>query len=177
MTTETTHLKKIPTAGDSDSTDEKPFIWKRSIYQPPFCIVVGSLLAALLVLDTIGDKSSGGQRLESSVAYETNNAGELAGADNVVITDESALTMDIFGMSATSESEESVSCGDKYKICKGFGKGNCCDGLQCTGLGVGTCQYSGCVGKGEKCLGFGKGNCCKGGCYAVSVIPGLGYCD
>jgi len=106
MTTETTHLKKIPTAGDSDSTDEKPFIWKRSIYQPPFFIVVGSLLAALLVLDTIGDKSSGGQRLESSVAYETNNAGELVGADNVVITDESALTMDIFGMSATSESEE-----------------------------------------------------------------------
>jgi len=106
MFTETTHLKKITSSGDSDSTDEKPIISKRSIYQHPFFIFTGSLLAALLVLDAIGGNSGGGQHLESSVAYG-NNAGELADADDYVeISDESALTMDIFGMSATSESEE-----------------------------------------------------------------------
>jgi len=71
-----------------------------------------------------------------------------------------------------------VGCKDKYSVCRGWGQGNCCGGLECDGPYVGTCQYSGCSAIDHGCAGFGQGNCCDGGvCCAGYYIPGIaGVC-
>ena len=51
-----------------------------------------------------------------------------------------------------------VGCKDKYSVCRGFGQGNCCGGLECDGPYVGTCQSSGCSAVGHGCAGLGGGN-------------------
>lgn len=70
-----------------------------------------------------------------------------------------------------------VGCKDKYSVCRGFGQGNCCGGLECDGPYVGTCQSSGCSAVGDGCAGFGGGNCCDGGVCCYNLIPGIdGIC-
>jgi len=77
-------------------------------------------------------------------------------------------------MAAVGFNNLDVGCKDKYSVCRGFGQGNCCGGLECDGPYVGTCQYSGCSAIGDGCAGFGQGNCCNGGVCCYRFIPGAG---
>ena len=86
---------------------------------------------------------------------------------------------------AVTGTQEEQSCVGHYHSCKGFGRGNCCDGFQCNGPGFGTCQTScsKCGGVDCLCTGFGTSNSCCAGltCYNVGFDifrfpPGTGMC-
>jgi len=143
MSTEITHLKKDTTAGNSDSTDVAS-IEKISIYHNRCLIFAGSLLATWFVLVAVAGKRSGGGAVDSMVPATTTN---------------SALNMDIFGI---ANSATSGGCVDKYHICAGTGRGNCCKGLECDGPFFGTCQKAKCAHEKYICFGFGQGSCCPG---------------
>jgi len=123
MPTENTSLKNVAPARDSNTTN-KMVIGEINTYQRNFLIVAGSLLALLVLIAVAGQ--SGGQHLQSSVPEISKGA--VALEDYQVDTANSALEMDIFGMSANSGNE---------KFC-GFTSGKC----SCGGTCVHTCPYT-----------------------------------
>merc|ERR1712238_70165 len=97
---EKTSLKNITWAGDSNTTNEM-VIGKSNTYQRTFLIVAGSLLALLLLIVVTG--TSVGQHLQSS-GHEIAE-GVVALADYQAGFANVALTKDIFGSGAVSETE------------------------------------------------------------------------
>ena len=72
---------------------------------------------------------------------------------------------------------EEGSCRKVYKFCLGPGRGNCCQGLQCLGPFIGTCQDApNCVGLETTCAGPGHGDCCDNLTCCSIVIPFIGNC-
>jgi len=108
MTAETTHLKNTTPAEDFNKTDKK-VIGQSNITQYSFYNIAGSLLALLVLFAVAGNCS--GHYFEKSASKIDIGAG--ARVDYQVVTANSALTMDIFGMSAISDNEE----GCKYADC------------------------------------------------------------
>jgi len=120
MSTENTSLKNTTPAGDS-TTSNKLIIGKINTYQRPLLIVAGSLLALLVLIAVAG--KSGGQHLQSSAHENAKSA--VALADYQQDSANSALTKDIFGLSAVSENDggcifgKTSGCGNRcwYGIC------------------------------------------------------------
>merc|ERR1712238_550255 len=83
MNLDTYQNKKVITAGDSNSKNEDMNAGKSSIYQRPFLIAAGSLLASLLLV---------------LVAKKEIAEGAGALASNQVDTTNLALAKDIFGL-------------------------------------------------------------------------------
>jgi len=144
--TESTPLKEVSTAGDSYSKPDEMNIGKVNTFQRQFLIVAGSLLALFLLIAVTG--KSYGQHVESS-AYETDTgAGTGTGAlvDYQVYTANSALVLDIFGMSANTEFKPPNCCTLKCPTCKCADYCPCCvsycNGRYCSDTG---CTV-GCIG-------------------------------
>merc|ERR1719491_713283 len=56
---------------------------------------------------------------------------------------------------------EATGCAKHKHACAGFGRGNCCSGMQCSGPGFGRCfDAPTCKATGSGCIGFGHGTCC-----------------
>eukprot|EP00751_Fragilariopsis_kerguelensis_P017056 CAMPEP_0170852614 /NCGR_PEP_ID=MMETSP0734-20130129/11987_1 /TAXON_ID=186038 /ORGANISM="Fragilariopsis kerguelensis, Strain L26-C5" /LENGTH=130 /DNA_ID=CAMNT_0011223065 /DNA_START=130 /DNA_END=522 /DNA_ORIENTATION=+ len=101
MTNETTSLKNVTPAGDSNITPEM-VIGKSNTYQRPLLIVTGSLLLLLAVIAVAG--TSGGQHFQSSAAQESAE-GAVTLTNYQVDSAYVALTKDMFGVGAVSENE------------------------------------------------------------------------
>jgi len=144
MSTESTHLKKIPPAGDSNTTNEL-VIGKGNIYQRSFLIMTSSLLVLLALVAVRG--KWGGQHSKFSAHEFEKGASVLAGYQ--ATTANSALIKDIFGIGAVSEIQD-----------------GCVSPLPCPWGDICPCGKSGCC---NNCHGCCK-NCHKQHCSCC--IPG-----
>mmetsp|Transcript_5208 Transcript_5208/g.5785 ORF Transcript_5208/g.5785 Transcript_5208/m.5785 type:complete len:160 (+) Transcript_5208:84-563(+) len=153
MNAETYQNKKITRAEDSNSKTNGINMGKSNTYQRPLLIVASSLLV-LLVLIAVAGKSAD-QHFKSSAQEIAKGAGALA--DYQVDTANSALEMDIFGMSANSGNE---------KWC-GFLSDKC----SCGGTCLPRCSYNpDChdIVPGNNCYKcFGGGKCCDTDSYLI----------
>jgi len=125
MNAETYQNKKITTAGDSNSKTDGIIIGKSIAYQCPFFIVAGSLLALVLVV-LVGKHDD--QHFKSTTKEIAEGASALV--DYQVDTTYLALTEDIFGLGAVSDSDKGSCWG--YCVCEGH---SCRDGYFCIGFG------------------------------------------
>jgi len=113
MNSETYQNKKVITAGDSNSKSEDMDTGKSSIYQRPFLIVAGSLLASLALVAVTG--KSVGHHFKLFANEIPEGAGALA--NNQVDTTNLALAQDIFGITAIFKNEDGLGCNHKKHCC------------------------------------------------------------
>jgi len=152
MPTEKTSFQNTTPAGDSSTTNEM-VIGKINTYQRTFLIVAGSLLT-LLVLIAVADTRRG-QHLQSSANEIADGA--VALAEYQVDTANSALEMDIFGMSANSGNEKWCGFLSDKCSCGGTCLPRCSYNPDCHDIVPGTNCY--------KC--FGGGKCCDTDSYLI----------
>jgi len=127
MTTESYQNTKSADTGDTKSKNDEVVIDNGNANKRSFLIIAGSLLA-LLVLVVAGQNV--GQDLSSSANDIAQGASALA--DYQVVTANSLLSNDIFGMGTVSENEEgcvSANGGSTYcnrhGPCRSICSGNC----------------------------------------------------
>jgi len=112
MPTENTSLKDTTPAGGSNTTNEM-VTGKINIYQLPFLIVAGSLLASLALVAVTG--KSVGHHFKLFANEIPEGAGALA--NNQVDTTNLALAKDIFGITAISKNEDGLGCNHRKHCC------------------------------------------------------------
>jgi len=157
MSTESTHLKKIPPAGDSNTTDEL-VIGKGNIYQRSFLIMTSSLLV-LLALVAVRGKWDG--QLSKFSAHEFEKGASVL-ADYQAATADSALIKDIFGIGAVSEIPDGGCCNNCHGCCKNCHKqhcGCCIPGPSCVAECYRLCPQKPACSWHSKCVGL-LGDCC-----------------
>jgi len=138
MPNENTSLKIVNQDGDSNTTHDM-VIGKNNAYHRPLLIVAGSLLAVLVLIAVAG--KSGGQYLASSAAEIAKGRADAL-AEYQVDSANSALEMNIFGMS-TNPGDEICSLW----VCE---DGACCDsGFECNSWCTSCGGHCGCHPGGQ----------------------------